>query len=122
MSPLLIFDLRHDWMNFNAVKAFFTERQTTVNLKFYKGFSEMYPLLNQVYGSLLTVKDEFWARVVVWISALTVIASVASAKRGDPDRKENLSLSSTGLLRHAFHAILPPEAGRHSDVVNNNHA
>jgi len=32
MSPLLLFDLKHQGMNFNAFKAFFTDRQTTVNL------------------------------------------------------------------------------------------
>jgi 4-amino-4-deoxy-L-arabinose transferase-like glycosyltransferase len=32
MSPLFLFDLKHQGMNFNAFKAFFTDRQTTVNL------------------------------------------------------------------------------------------
>ncbi len=32
MSPLLLFDLKHDWMNYNAFKEFFTNRQTTINL------------------------------------------------------------------------------------------
>lgn len=32
MSPLVLFDLKHQGMNFNAFKVFFTDRQTTVNL------------------------------------------------------------------------------------------
>jgi 4-amino-4-deoxy-L-arabinose transferase-like glycosyltransferase len=32
MSPLFIFDLKHDQMNFNAFKAFFSDRQTTINV------------------------------------------------------------------------------------------
>lgn len=32
MSPLLLFDLKHQGMNFNAFKTFFTDRQTTINL------------------------------------------------------------------------------------------
>lgn len=32
MSPLLIFDLKHNWMNFRAISTFFGDRQTTVNL------------------------------------------------------------------------------------------
>ena len=32
MSPLVLFDLKHDLLNFNAFKKFFTNRQTTINL------------------------------------------------------------------------------------------
>jgi len=32
MSPLVLFDQKHQGMNYNAFKAFFTTRQTTVNL------------------------------------------------------------------------------------------
>lgn len=32
MSPLVLFDLKHQGMNYHAFKAFFTDRQTTVNL------------------------------------------------------------------------------------------
>ena len=32
MSPLLLFDLKHNFMNANAFKAFFADRQTTINL------------------------------------------------------------------------------------------
>ena len=32
MSPLALFDLKHQGMNLNAFKAFFSDRQTTVNL------------------------------------------------------------------------------------------
>ena len=32
MSPLVLFDLKHQGMNFHAFKAFFSDRQTTVNV------------------------------------------------------------------------------------------
>ena len=32
MSPLVLFDLKHDFMNFNAFKTFFSNRQTTINI------------------------------------------------------------------------------------------
>lgn len=32
MSPLVLFDFKHQGMNYNAFKTFFTDRQTTVNL------------------------------------------------------------------------------------------
>lgn len=33
MSPLVIFDARHGWRNFAAIKTFFTERQTTISAR-----------------------------------------------------------------------------------------
>ncbi|MEK7112163.1 MAG: glycosyltransferase family 39 protein, partial [Patescibacteria group bacterium] len=33
MSPLVIFDVRHGWRNFAAMRTFFTERQTTVSAR-----------------------------------------------------------------------------------------
>lgn len=32
MSPLLVFDLKHDFMNFHAISKFFSNRETTVNI------------------------------------------------------------------------------------------
>ena len=44
MSPLLIFDLRHDWLNFKSIFAFFTNRETSINLKVYRGFTKIIPI------------------------------------------------------------------------------
>lgn len=73
MSPLLIFDLRHDWLNYNAFKAFFTERQTTVNLKFYKGFTDLYPMLVQIYGRLLTVEKPMITHILLGFTGLATL-------------------------------------------------
>lgn len=72
MSPLLIFDMRHDWLNFNAFKAFFTERQTTVNLKFYKGFTDLYPMLVQIYGRLLTLEKNIISHILIGFTFLAM--------------------------------------------------
>lgn len=45
MSPLALFDLKHDGMNFKAFRAFFTDRQTTVNLN---------PLRSDRFGLVLS--------------------------------------------------------------------
>ena len=45
MSALLVFDLRHDWMNFNAIKIFFTQRQETVSIKPWKSIPNLFPLV-----------------------------------------------------------------------------
>ncbi len=59
MSPLALFDLRHNFANLNAFKQFFTIRQTTVNFKFYKGFFKLPEIFNQLYAQLL-VRQDFW--------------------------------------------------------------
>ncbi len=57
MSPLLWFDLRHDWINTRAVAAFFTDRQTTVNIKAYKALPHLWPIWKDINTSLLTAKN-----------------------------------------------------------------
>ncbi len=41
MSPLAIFDLRHNFMNTKAIIAFFSQRQTTVNLNPFNSLSRI---------------------------------------------------------------------------------
>lgn len=49
MSPLLIFDLKHNFMNYRAMMTFFTNRETTVNLNVLNTLNR-YPL---IYGDNL---------------------------------------------------------------------
>lgn len=57
MSPLFLFDLRHNWSNFKAIALFFTDRQTTVNLKAYKAIPNIWPIWVDINSSLLTGKN-----------------------------------------------------------------
>ncbi len=50
MSPLVIFDARHDWRNFSSMKRFFTERELTISARPWTGFPE----LPQVLSKMLT--------------------------------------------------------------------
>ncbi len=43
MSPLLFFDLRHGFMNFNNMRNFFTNRETTVNLNAFNSIGRILP-------------------------------------------------------------------------------
>src|SRR3989304_8445921 len=45
MSPLLIFDIRHNWINFNAMKIFFSQRETTVSILPWKSFPNLFPII-----------------------------------------------------------------------------
>lgn len=58
MSPLLIFDLNpaHRFENTGNIAKFFTDRQTTVNIKFYKALPNIWPLSIQIIDSLVTGK------------------------------------------------------------------
>jgi len=44
MSPLVIFDARHDWRNFGAIAKFFGERETTVSIKPWKSIPNLFPI------------------------------------------------------------------------------
>ena len=73
MSPLLFFDLRHNWLNFRAIAAFFTDRQTTVNLKAYKALPKIWPIWQDINTSLLAGKN---TPAGVFASVLLVIGMV----------------------------------------------
>jgi len=62
--PLVWFDLRHNFINFNAFKLFFTDRQATVNFKIYKAIPNLWPLWETVVTRLLAVKDEFFGKAL----------------------------------------------------------
>jgi len=66
MSPLLLFDLKHQGMNFNAFKAFFTDRQTTVNLNPAKS-DRFLPVI------YLTVSDLILARQTTWAPLASIL-------------------------------------------------
>lgn len=44
MSPLALFDYKHGWRNFGAMKKFFTERQTTVSVRPWTAIPTMWPI------------------------------------------------------------------------------
>ncbi|MEK7100416.1 MAG: glycosyltransferase family 39 protein [Patescibacteria group bacterium] len=58
MSPLLIFDIRHDWMNSKALYKFITVREEVVSINPLNSISRVYPLLMQVNSSMLAAKTE----------------------------------------------------------------
>src|SRR4030042_1123450 len=71
--PLVWFDLRHQFINFQAFKAFFTVRQTTVNLKVYKAIPQIWNLASQVWTRLIAVRNEAYGG---WLVILTILGLV----------------------------------------------
>lgn len=72
MSPLLIFDMRHDFMNFNSLKTFLTERQTTVSARPWTAFPKMFPLWEQYVERIIAGKHDEIGKIV---SSFIIIGS-----------------------------------------------
>jgi len=53
MSPLVIFDARHEWRNFSSMKKFFLERQTTVSARPWTGLPKVIPITEEINTQLL---------------------------------------------------------------------
>ncbi len=54
MSPLALFDARHGWRNFSAVKRFFFERQTTVSIRPWTAVPKLWPIVEKINTRLLS--------------------------------------------------------------------
>ncbi|KKQ31588.1 MAG: hypothetical protein US68_C0002G0015 [Candidatus Shapirobacteria bacterium GW2011_GWE1_38_10] len=57
LTPQLLFDIKHQGQNINALSTFFVKRETTVNLKVYKSLPVIPELFNQINTSLLAGKN-----------------------------------------------------------------
>lgn len=74
LTPQILFDLKHQGQNFNSLKTFFTQRETTVNLKAYKSIPLIPKLFNQINTSLLVAHQE---SVGLYISLFFFLGLVA---------------------------------------------
>jgi len=70
VAPLVWFDLRHNFINYQAFVKFFTDRQATVNLKLYKAFPGLWLLIKNIFSRLVTGKNELWGGWVALIVTL----------------------------------------------------
>ena len=57
MSPLVIFDARHEWRNFEAIKTFFMERQTTISARPWTAIPKLKSLTEKISTRLITGTD-----------------------------------------------------------------
>lgn len=67
MSPLLIFDLRHDFLNSKAFYKFLTARQETSISSPVSSISKIYPTFEQINSSLLVAKQEVLGKTITII-------------------------------------------------------
>lgn len=79
MSPLVIFDARHDWRNFFAMKKFFTQRQATVSARPWTAIPKLPQITSLATTTLLTGKNEkagMWTNLVLAIGVVGVVATL----------------------------------------------
>ncbi|HUV71538.1 MAG TPA: glycosyltransferase family 39 protein [Clostridia bacterium] len=98
--PLVWFDLRHQFINYQAFYKFFSERQTTVDFKAYKAIPNLWPLWQMLVSRFLTGKN---AVAGFWISVLLLISTAFSVyldemKKKARENKQALFLICSWLL------------------------
>jgi hypothetical protein len=76
LTPQVLFDIKHHGQNINAIITFFTDRQTTVNLKPYKALPQIIPVFNQLTTDLLAGKNEQFGLIVGIALALLLIFEI----------------------------------------------
>jgi 4-amino-4-deoxy-L-arabinose transferase-like glycosyltransferase len=81
LIPQTLFDIKHDGQNIKSLLAFFTQRETTVNIKLYKALPEIPSMFNQINTSLLAGKNETVGIVVSVVFALLIILSLIKYKK-----------------------------------------
>lgn len=68
MSPLLIFDIRHGWINFNAIKTFFTASHD-IGLPFLSYFTKIWSTSVMLFANLIAAKN-------IYLGIFTIIVSI----------------------------------------------
>jgi 4-amino-4-deoxy-L-arabinose transferase-like glycosyltransferase len=91
MSPLLAFDIRHDWMNSRAFYKFVTVRQETVSIRPWTAIPKSYPIFEQINASMLTAKNEPAGQIVTVLIIASILFILIK-------RKENILHSTYYML------------------------
>lgn len=73
LVPQILFDLKHNGQNINALGTFFIKRETTVNLKVYKSLPVIPELFNQINTRLLAGKNESFG---IYISVILFLGLI----------------------------------------------
>lgn len=88
MSPLVIFDARHGWMNFSAMKKFFTERQTTISARPWTGIPKAWPVFNKAVTRLVAGRNETIGSYLSVALLAGIVLSLASILYNNKARKK----------------------------------
>lgn len=95
MSPLVIFDIRHDFLNFKSAKIFFTERQTTVSAKPWNAIPNAWPLWEDIVTRLLAgrnIQVGKWFALILMSAPLMLIKSQSVKNKQSENRTFNSAI------------------------------
>ncbi|MFC1649219.1 ArnT family glycosyltransferase [Patescibacteria group bacterium] len=106
MSPLVMFDARHGWINFASVRKFFTERQTTVSAKPWNALPKLDHVVERVSQALIHPTNTTAPKVIIVIFLLTLVW--LAFKLLTSDRSEKLKLNIHGFWKRFNSAKLSP--------------
>ncbi|MBI3396992.1 glycosyltransferase family 39 protein [Candidatus Woesebacteria bacterium] len=102
MSPLVFFDARHGWNNFNALKLFLTERQTTVSANPIKNLPNIFPIFNKSVTRLVAGGDVTFGTVASVVLGVGLLWLVVTYLRREGSKtsilKSPITLLFTWLL------------------------
>lgn len=102
MSPLAIFDFRHNFINSKAIIAFFSDRQTTVSVLPWKAVPNMWPIFTNVTQDLVGAKDMNIGIAVAVIIVLALLFVYLLKKEKYNDKKVFVIFTLTSWLGFAL--------------------
>ena len=88
MSPLVIFDARHGWRNFAAMRKFFAVRQETVSIKPWKAIPKIFPIFEKINSRLVGGRDinaGVYLTIVIFVFAVWLIINRKKEERLSKD-------------------------------------
>lgn len=83
MSPLFLFDMKHDAMNFKAFKGFFTDRQTTINLNPARS-DRFLPVMNTIVYDLYLARQNTEVKALFWFLVVALVFTLFSTRFSKP--------------------------------------
>ena len=98
MSPLAIFDVRHGYINFNAIMTFFVKRETTVSIIPWKAIPNMWPIYGDVVTRLPGGRDVTAGMILSYALVIFIVWTLIRLKKLNPEYKFNFLLVLTWLL------------------------
>ncbi len=87
MSPLAIFDARHNWQNLEAIKKFFFERQTTVSARPWNALPVIWPELKEISTRLVGGRSMVFGE---WVALFLAGGSVFALVKNRLGSKKSL--------------------------------
>jgi len=89
LLPQILFDLKHQGQNITSIYRFFSQRETTVNLKPYKAIPHLFPMFHYYVTRLLAAKNQLLGAI---LSVFTALSFIITLFRSQADRRANRRL------------------------------